>query len=146
VSFRGLFGAPDHKSPGEGGSDGLLMMVNLMFAMMFRMKDPVDELWTFHVPTRTLVGGENLGWMYPSADHARLPGMIKGMIKPDSVYLFKDARKVADAKTVDACWRRILEWPAETILTYHDPPGHGFHGDGRAALETAARERRQILG
>jgi hypothetical protein len=72
--------------------------------------------------------------------------MIKGMIKPDSVYLFKDARKVADAKTVDACWRRILEWPAETILTYHDPPGHGFHGDGRAALETAARERRQILG
>jgi hypothetical protein len=146
VSFRGLFGAPDHRSPGEGGSDGFLMMLNLMFAMMFRMKDPVDELWTFHVPTRTLIGGENLGWMYPKAAHVSLPGMMKGMIKPDSVYLFKDARKVADAKIVDDCWRRILAWPAETVLTYHDPPGHGFHGDGRAALEAAARERRQLLG
>jgi hypothetical protein len=145
VSFRGLFSAPDHRSPGEGGADGFLMMLNMMFSMMFRMKDPVDELWTFHLPSRTLIGGENLGWMYPKAAHASLPGMLKGMITPDSVYLFKDARKVANAKIVDACWRRILEWPAETILTYHDPPGHGFHGDGRAALEAAARERRQIL-
>jgi hypothetical protein len=145
VSFRGLFGAPDHKSPGEGGADGFLMMLNMMFAMLFRMKDPVDELWTFHVPTRTLIGGENLGWMYPAAAHTSLPTMMKGMIKPDSVYLFTDARKVADPKVVDACWRRILEWPAETLLTYHDPPGHGFHGDGRAALEAAVRERRQIF-
>lgn len=145
ISFRGLFGAPDHKSPGEGGSDGFPMMLNLMFSMMFRMKDPVDELWTFHVPTRTLIGGENLGWMYPKSTHATLPMMLKGMITPDSVYLFKDARKVADAKVVDACWRKVLEWPAETVLTYHDPPGHGFQGDGRAALEAAARGARQIL-
>jgi hypothetical protein len=146
VSFRGLFGAPDHRSPGEGGSDGFLMMMNLMFSMMFRMKDPVDELWTFHVPTRTLIGGENLGWMYPKSVHAGLPMMLKGMVTPDSVYLFKDARKVADAKVVDACWRSVLTWPAETVLTYHDPAGHGFHGDGRAALEAAVRERRQLLG
>jgi hypothetical protein len=145
VSFRGLFGAPDHRSPGEGGRDGLLMMMNLMFAMMFRMKDPVDELWTFHVPSRTLIGGENLGWMYPQAIHAKLPGMIKGMVTPDSVYLFKDARKVADPKIVDACWRAILRWPAETVLTYHDPAGHGFQGDGRAALESAARKQGQVL-
>ncbi len=145
VSFQGLFGAPDHRSPGEGGRDGVLMMMNLMFAMMFRMKDPVDELWTFHVPSRTLIGGENLGWMYPQAVHAKLPGMIKGMVTPDSVYLFKDARKVADAKVVDACWRAILKWPAETVLTYHDPAGHGFHGDGRAALESAARKQGQLL-
>jgi hypothetical protein len=72
--------------------------------------------------------------------------MLKGMITPDFVYLFKDARKVADAKVVDACWRQILEWPAETVLTYHDPAAHGFHGDGRAALEAAARQQRQILG
>jgi hypothetical protein len=144
VSFRGLFGAPDHKSPGEGGSDGFLMMMNLMFSMMFRMKDPVDELWTFHVPTRTIIGGENLGWMYPKATHATLPGMIKGMITPDSVYLFKDARKVADANVVDACWRKVLEWPAETVLTYHDPAGYGFQGNGRAALEAAARASRQL--
>jgi hypothetical protein len=70
--------------------------------------------------------------------------MLKGMIKPDSVYVFKDARRVADATVVDACWRRILEWPAQTVLTYHDPPGHAFHGDGRAALEAAARERDQL--
>jgi hypothetical protein len=145
VSFRGLFGAPDHKSPGEGGADGLRMMLNLMFSMMFRMKDPVDELWTFHVPTRTLIGGENLGWMYPKAAYASLPGMLRGMIKPDAVYLFKDARKVGDAAVVDACWRQILAWPAQTVITYHDPPGHGFRGDGPAALEFAARERRQIL-
>ena len=145
VSFRGLFGAPDHKSPGEGGRDGILMMLNLMLAMLFRMKDPVDELWTFHVPTRTLIGGENLGWMYPQAEHAKLPGMIKGMVIPDSVYLFKDARKVADAAVVDACWRAILKWPAENVLTYHDPAGHGFIGDGRAALEAAVRRRGQLL-
>ena len=146
ISFRGLFGAPDHVSPGEGGRDGFLMMMNMMLSMMFRMKDPVDELWTFHVPSRTLIGGENLGWMYPKAAHAGLSRMLKGMITPDSVYLFKDARKVADAKLVDACWRSILKWPADTVLTYHDPAGHGFHGDGRAAIETAARACGQLLG
>jgi hypothetical protein len=145
VSFRGLFGAPDHQSPGEGGSDGILSMMSMMFTMMFRMKDPIDELWTFHVPTRTLIGGENLGWMYPRAVYAGLPMMLKGMITPDSVYIFKDARKVADAKKVDACWREILKWPAATVITYHDPAGHGFQGDGRAAIETAARSLGQLL-
>lgn len=145
VSFTGLFGAPDNHSPAEGGPDGIRLMLKMMWAMLFGMKDPVDELWTFHVPTRTLIGGENLGWMYPKATHAGLPGMFKSMIEPDAVYLFKDARKVADAKIVDACWRRILKWPAETVLTFHDPPGHGFHGDGRAAIEAAARRRRQLL-
>lgn len=121
------------------------MMVSLMFAMMFRMKDPVDELWTFHVPSGTLIGGENLGWMYPKTVHAKLPTMVKGMVTPDAVYLFKDARKVADAGVVDACWRSILKWPADTVLTYHDPAGHGFFGDGRAALEAAVRSRGQLL-
>jgi hypothetical protein len=145
VSFRGLFGAPDHQSPGEGGRDGVLMMLNMMFTMLFRMKDRVDELWTYHVASRTLIGGENLGWMYPAAEHAKLPGMMKGMVVPDSVYLFKDARKVADPNVVDACWREILKWPAETVLTYHDPAGHGFVGDGRAALEAAVRSHGQFL-
>jgi hypothetical protein len=145
VSFRGLYGTPDHQSPGEGGKDGTLLLLNMMFSMLFRMKDPVDELWTFHVPSRTLIGGENLGWMYPKATHAQLPAMFKGMVTPDSVYLFKDARKVADKKVVDACWRAILKWPTDTVLTYHDPPGYGFHGDGRAALEAAVRSRGQLL-
>jgi hypothetical protein len=145
VSFNGLFGAPDNQSPGEGGPDGIRLMMKMMFAMLFKMKDPVDELWTFHVPTRTVIGGENLGWMYPKAAHAKLPGMLKSMITPDAVYLFKDARKVADGAIVDACWRRILEWPARNVITYHDPPGHAFQGDGREALQAAARALRQIL-
>ena len=144
VSFRGLFGAPD-RSPGEGGADGVVMLLNMMFSMLFRMKDPVDELWTYHVATRTLIAGENLGWMYPKAVYSELPKLLKGMIKPDSLYLFKDARKVADARTVDACWREILAWPADTVLTYHDPAGHGFRGDGSAALEAAVREQHQLL-
>jgi len=37
----------------EGGRDGVMMMLNLMLAMLFRMKAAVDELWTYHVPTRT---------------------------------------------------------------------------------------------
>jgi hypothetical protein len=145
VSFNGLVGAPDNHSPGEGGPDGIRLMMSLMFAMMFKMKDPVDELWTFHVPTKTLIGGENLGWMYPKADHQKLPAMLKSMITPDAVYVFKDARKVGNAKLVDACWRRVLEWPARTVLTYHDPPGHAFHGDVRQALEAAAHRSGQLL-
>jgi hypothetical protein len=144
VNFLGLLGAPDARSPGEGGPDGIRLMFNMMVAMLFRMNDPVDELWTFHVPTRTLIAGENLGWMYPKQVHANLPSMFRSMIEPDSVYLFKDARKVGDPKLVEACWRRILRWPAQTLLTYHDPPGYGFHGDGRAALEAAVRRRGQL--
>jgi hypothetical protein len=145
VSFRGLVGAPDHKSPGEGGSDGLPLMLRFMFALMFQINDPVDELWTFHVPTRTLIGGENLGWMYPKRMHAQLPMMLKRAIEPDAVYLLRDARKVRDARIVDACWREILKWPAETVITYHDPAGHGFQGGGRAALEAAVRRQGQLL-
>jgi hypothetical protein len=145
VNFSGLLGAPDNRSPGEGGPDGIRLMFNMLIAMLFKMNDPVDELWTFHVPTGTLIGGENLGWMFPKAIHAELPAMLKSMIEPDAVYLFKDARKVGDAKIVDACWQRILKWPARTLLTYHDPPGHCFRGDVRAALEAAVRRRGQLL-
>jgi hypothetical protein len=144
VNFSGLLSAPDARSPREGGPDGVRLMFNMIVAMLFRMNDPVDELWTFHVPTQTLIAGENLGWMYPKSVHAGLPKMLRSMIEPDSVYLFKDARKVGDAKLVEACWQRILSWPAQTLLTYHDPPGYGFHGDGRAALEAAVRRRGQL--
>jgi hypothetical protein len=40
--------------------------------------------------------------MYPKAVHAALPMMMMGMVTPDQVYVLKDARKVADAKVVDA--------------------------------------------
>jgi hypothetical protein len=142
VLFRGLYGMHDHPSPREGGSDSVFAMMRTMFRMLFQMTDPIDELWTFHVGTGTLIGGENLGWMYPAAEHAKL-GMMKGMVKPDQVYVFKDARKVADAAMVERCWRKVLAWPATTVMTYHDPPGHAYHGDGRAALERAVKDAGQ---
>ena len=38
ILFRGLLALPDRLSPLEGGSDGMLSMVGMMFAMMFRMR------------------------------------------------------------------------------------------------------------
>lgn len=144
VLFRGLLGLHDHPSPAEGGSDSLLAMMRMMFRMMFQLTDPIDELWVFHVASGTLVAGENLGWMYPANEHAKLPGMMKGMVKPDAVYLLKDARKVRDAQLVERCWRRVLAWPATTAMTYHDPPGHAFHGEVRTELERAAKDAGQV--
>jgi hypothetical protein len=95
------------------------------------------------VATGTVIGGENLGWMSPAEMHAKM-GMMKGMLKPDAVYTFKDAREVADRALVDRTWRKVLAWPATTVMTYHDPPGHAFHGDGRAALERAIRDAGQL--
>jgi hypothetical protein len=31
------------------------------------------------------------------------------------------------------------------VLTYHDPAGHGFHGDGRKPIDSAARKLGQLL-
>jgi hypothetical protein len=54
------------------------------------------------------------------------------------------ARKVASPEKVAACWRRILSWPCRTLLTYHDVPGSGFVGDGRAALAAAVERAKQL--
>jgi len=45
---------------------------------------------------------------------------------------------------VAASWRRILAWPARTLMTYHDPPGVAFQGDGQAALAAAVESARQL--
>src|SRR4029078_7631642 len=44
-----------------------------------------------------------------------------------------------------ACWRRILSWPSRMLLTYHDAPGSGFVGDGRAALKAAVERAGQLV-
>ena len=86
------------------------------------------------MPSQTVIGGENLTWYYPKAALRGAPFMLKSMVKPDAVTIMTMARKVAAPDKVASCWRRILSWPSRTLLTYHDVPGSGFVGDGRAAL------------
>jgi len=69
---------------------------------------------------------------------------LRSMVKPDRLWLWTMPRKVADAAAVAGCWRRILAWPGRTVMTYHDPAKVAFVGDGRAALEAAARQARQL--
>jgi len=145
VVFHGLGGPPDHQSAGEGAPDTRFGHMTKMFKLMTgKQNDPVDELWLHHVPSQTVIGGENLTWYYPKAALRGAPFMLKSMIKPDEVKIMTMARKVAAADKVAACWRRILSWPCRTLLTYHDVPGSGFVGDGRAALTAAVERAKQI--
>lgn len=144
VLFHGLLGSRDHHGPGEGGSDSFFAFVRGMMKVM-KAVDPADELWLFHRATGTVLAGENLAWMYPRADLKHAAGMAKMMLKPDKVWIWDMARKVGDKQAVDACWRRILAWPARTLMTYHDVPGHAFHGDGQATLTEAVKASKQLL-
>jgi len=145
VVFHGLGGPPDHRSAGEGAPDTRFQHMKKMFKIMTaKQTDPVDELWLHHVPSQTVIGGENLTWYYPKAALRGAPFMLKSMIKPDQVTIMTMARKVAAPEKVTACWRRILSWPSRTLLTYHDAPGSGFVGDGRAALKAAVERAGQL--
>lgn len=144
VVFHGLAGPPEHQSAGEGAPDTRFAHMSRMFKFMTaKQNDPVDELWLYHLPSQTVIGGENLTWYYPAAAMRGAPFMLKSMVKPDRVTIMTVARKVADADKVAACWRRILSWPCRTLLTYHDVAGAGFVGDGCAALAAAVDRARQ---
>jgi hypothetical protein len=143
--FHGLVGFPDHLTPAEGGSDGLFAMMKTMASMMTRPPtDPVDELWLHHVPTGTVIAGENLAWYYPTSEYRKLPFMARKMLKPDKVWLMEMARRVKDPAIVRASWNKVLSWPVTTLMTYHDPPTHAVTSDAHAALERAAREAKQL--
>jgi len=143
--FHGLVGFPDHQTPAEGGSDGLLAMMKVMIGMMTRAPaDPVDELWLHHVPTATVIAGENLAWYYPADEYRKLPLMGRKMLKPDKVWLMEMARRMKDPGIVAACWNKVLAWPMRTLMTYHDPATRAITADPRGALERAAREAKQI--
>jgi hypothetical protein len=143
--FDGLAGPPEHRSAGEGAPDTKLAHMGRMFKLMTaKQTDPVDELWLCHVPSQTVIGGENLTWYYPAEAMRGAPFMLKTMVKPDRVQIMTMARKVAAPEKVAACWRRILSWPCRTLLTYHDVFGSGFVGDGRAALKAAVERAGQI--
>jgi hypothetical protein len=141
VVFHGLYGVRDDRTPYEGGAEpGLFKMMK----MMRNLDAPVDELWLHHVPTGTVIGGENLGWILSKQSIKAFPWMLRMMMKADSVYINDKARKVADATAVAACWRRILAWDAATRLGYHELPGEAFRGDGRAALTAAVQAVGQL--
>jgi hypothetical protein len=142
VVFHGYNGPRDRPAPGEGGPEP--SMFGLMYKMLFQCDDPVDELWLHHRASGTVIGGENLGWMCSREYLADKPFMIRKMMKPDQVYVFTMPRKVRDANTVAECWRRVIAWNPTTLMTYHDPAGHAFFGDGGSALEQAARAAKQL--
>lgn len=144
VLFRGLVGPGDGPSPAEGGPDNALAMMKTMLHLM-RSREPADELWLHHVPSGAVVGGENLAWFYPRDSHRALPFTGRRMVKPDKLWIWTMPRKVAEAETVSACWRRILAWPARTVLSLHDAVGNAAGaGDARSALRKAVEESGQL--
>ena len=71
--------------------------------------------------------------------------MAKQMLKPDKLWVWTMPRRVADAATIAACWRRVLAWPARTVMTFHDALGTaGSVGDAQAALRAAVEASGQL--
>ncbi len=141
VLFGGLLGFRDHPTPFDGGNQ--MTMWKLMKAMM-HIDDPVDELWLRHPSSETIVAGENLGWILSPEAIKKFPFMMRMTMKPNTVFVNEQARKVGDPARVAASWEAILKWPARTLMGYHEPPGEAFTGDGRSALAAAARAARQV--
>jgi hypothetical protein len=143
VLFHGLVGPADSRTPGDGGPDTIGTMLKGMLHLV-RSRAPADELWLHHVASGTVIAGENLAWYYPRAALRRQPFMARRMLKPDKVWIWTVARKVGDAQIVAACWRRILAWPAKTVMTYHDVVGTAITSDSRAALADAVKQSGQL--
>jgi hypothetical protein len=131
------------QTPYEGAKEGFFTMFKLMKEMM-SLHTPADEVWIHHVPTHTVIGGENLGWILSEKTVKGFPFMLRAMMKPNLVYVQDKARKVADPARVAAAWRKVLAWPCETLFGYHEPPGEAFVGDGRAALAAAVAKAKQL--
>jgi len=99
---------------------------------VMRARTPADELWLHHVASSTVVAGENLAWFYPRAAYRGRGFMARQMVKPDKLWVWTMPRRVGDADTVAACWRRVLAWPARAVMTFHDVVGTaGSTSDGR---------------
>jgi hypothetical protein len=145
VLFRGLVGPGDGPSPAEGGPDTMMSMMRSMVHLM-RSREPADELWLHHVPTGTVVGGENLAWYYPREVYRKQPFTARRMVKPDRLWIWTMPRKVGEAETVSACWRRILAWPARTVMSFHDALGSAASaGDAQSALRSAVEQSGQLV-
>lgn len=143
VNFDGIGGFKENITPKEGAKDSKLIFLKVMLTNM-PPKDPHDELWLYHVASRTVIGGENLGWRLTKADLAGMSFMFRMMMKADQVYLMTAPRPVMDKAKVAANWQKILNWPAENVLTYHDSLGTGTIGNGNAQLRAAVLKAKQI--
>lgn len=143
VNFDGIGGFKEIHTPYEGGKDSMFGMIKAMLSNM-PPKDPHDELWLYHVASRTIFGGENLGWNLEKKQLASMNFMLRMMLKAEQVYIMTGPRPVLDKAKVAAHWARILAWPAENVLSYHDAIGTGQVGGGQAALRAAVIKARQI--
>jgi hypothetical protein len=144
VLFDGLLGFRDNLTPREGGPKRSAL--GTLWTMMKEMppKDPIDELWLHHVPTGTVIGGENLGWILDDATYKQMSFLVRTMMKANQVYILDKPRKVADAERVAAHWQTVLGWPMRTLMTYHDSLGVAQFSDCRSSLETAVRKVKQL--
>ena len=141
VNFDGILAFREGLTPKEGARDTLLNTFKFLLTEM-PPRDPTDELWLYHVPTRTIFGGENLNWILSREQFKSMPLMLRLMGKPETV----GARKVADKPRVAANWRKILGWPAENLFSYHDTIGTGQVGGAQAALQAAVEKSGQLGG
>jgi hypothetical protein len=143
VNFDGLLGLRENKTPKEGGKDSAFGMIKIMLTEM-PPKDPTDELWLYHVASRTVIGGENLGWILTTEAHEAMPFMKRIMMKAECLYIMTGPRKVANAARVASHWKTVLGWPAETVMTYHDTLGTAFTSGAQAALKQAVKAVKQL--
>jgi hypothetical protein len=143
VNFDGIGGFREIHTPYEGGKDSMFGMIKTILGNM-PPKDPHDELWLYHVASRTVFGGENLGWNLGKKELAAMNFMMKMMMKSEQVYIMTGPRPVLDKAKVAAHWAKILSWPAENLFSYHDTLGTGQVGGAQAALRAAVVKAKQI--
>jgi hypothetical protein len=143
VNFDSLGGFKEIQTPLEGGKDSPLSLFKVMLTNM-PPKDPHDELWLYHVASRTIIGGENLGWNLSKAELRGMNFMMKMMMKAEQVYVMAGPRRPLDKEKVKDNWRKVLAWPAENVLSYHDTLGTGQIGGGQAALKAAVENVKQL--
>ena len=142
VNFDGLGGFKEIQTPYEGAHDSMFAMIKTMLRNM-PPKDPHDELWLYHVASRTIFGGENLGWNLGRKERAAMNFMMKMMLKAEEVYIMTGPRPVLDKAKVARHWALILAWPAENIFSYHNTLGMGQVGGAQGALRAAVGKTKQ---
>jgi hypothetical protein len=106
VNFDGVGGFKETLTPLEGGKDSALGIFKVMLTNM-PPRDPHDELWLYHVASRTIIGGENLGWNLSKAELGGMGFMFRMMMKAEQVYIMTGPRPVLDKERVRANWRKI---------------------------------------
>jgi len=142
VMINGLRGFPDLPTPREGHKPRSMWRWVLR-TMGQAKREPADELWLFHVASRTVIGAENLGWWLTPEAHKQLPITMRLAMPVGRVRLVTDVRPVGDRARVAAAWKRILDWPGEALMGYHDALGGSYLGDVRAELGAAVRRAGQ---